>query len=498
MTSSEITSPRERTFFGHPRGLATLFFTELWERFSYYGMRGILILYLVNAIETGGMGLNDAKAGAIYGMYTAGVYLLALPGGWIADRILGQQRAVFAGGVIIAAGHFSMAIPTTFTFFAGLMLIVVGTGLLKPNVSAMVGDLYPDGGARGAARRDAGFSIYYMGINVGALIGPLVVGFLGENINWHLGFSAAGVGMVLGLVQYKVGLKYLGEAGHLQPEVRDGVSQAKQRLLMGIGVTVGLVIVLALMQNMGAIALDLVRVAQGTGVFIVSLAILYFAYLLVLGGLTPAEKKRVVYIFILFLGAAMFWSGFEQAGSSLNLFAERLTDRTVFGFEAPASWLQSVNPLFIIILAPVAGSLWVWLGERSPSIPVKFGSGLALLGVGFFVLAWGASYTGGGQLVSPTWLIVTYFFHTVGELALSPVGLSSVTKLSPPRLVGQMMGIWFMGTALGNLIAGLVAGRMESLPVEKIFSTVGMIAVGTGLLFFVFSRPVKRLASDVS
>ena len=217
-----MTSPRERTFFGHPRGLATLFFTELWERFSYYGMRGILILYLVNAIETGGMGLNDAKAGAIYGMYTAGVYLLALPGGWIADRILGQQRAVFAGGVIIAAGHFSMAIPTTFTFFAGLMLIVVGTGLLKPNVSAMVGDLYPDGGAR----RDAGFSIYYMGINVGALVGPLIVGFLGENINWHLGFSAAGVGMVLGLVQYKVGLKYLGEAGHLRSEVRDGVSQA--------------------------------------------------------------------------------------------------------------------------------------------------------------------------------------------------------------------------------------------------------------------------------
>ncbi|MEE9533308.1 MAG: peptide MFS transporter, partial [Acidimicrobiia bacterium] len=281
MTSSDRWSQNEPTFFGHPRGLATLFFTEFWERFSYYGMRGILILYLINAIETGGMGLNAAKAGAIYGMYTAGVYLLALPGGWIADRILGQQRAVFTGGVIIAAGHFSMAIPTTFSFFVGLMLIVVGTGLLKPNVSAIVGDLYPDGGAR----RDAGFSIFYMGINVGALVGPLVVGFLGENINWHLGFSAAGVGMVLGLVQYKMGLKYLGDAGHLDAEVRDGVSQAKQRLVMGIGVTVGLVVVLALMQSMGAIALDLERVAQGTGVFIVSLAVLYFAYLLVLGDL---------------------------------------------------------------------------------------------------------------------------------------------------------------------------------------------------------------------
>jgi POT family proton-dependent oligopeptide transporter len=484
-----MTSPA--TFFGHPRGLATLFFTEFWERFSYYGMRGILVLYLVN--EVNGMALSDVQAGAIYGMYTAGVYLLALPGGWIADRLIGQQRAVFVGGMIIAAGHFSMAIPSSATFFLGLGLIVIGTGLLKPNVSAIVGDLYPEGGAR----RDAGFSLFYMGINAGALVGPLLVGFLGENINWHLGFSAAGVGMVLGLIQYKMGLGYLGDAGHMRESQVSGVPQARRQLMTGIGVTVAVTALIMIMQSAGVLSLNLESMANATGVIIVTLAVLYFAYVLMFGGLDLSEKKRVVFIFFLFLGSALFWSGFEQAGSSLNLFAERLTDRNVFGLEAPASWLQSINPLFIIILAPVAGALWVKLGDRDPSIPVKFGAGLTLLGLGFLVLAWGATYTDGGNLVSPAWLVVTYFLHTSGELALSPVGLSSVTKLSPPRLVGQMMGIWFMGTALGNLIAGLVGGRMETLPVTQIFLTVGMFVIGSGVLFFIFSRPIKNLASDV-
>jgi len=486
-------SPADQKFFGHPRGLATLFFTELWERFSYYGMRGILVLFMVNAIETGGMGLTDVKAGAIYGMYTAGVYLLCLPGGWIADRLIGQQRAVFMGGVIIAMGHFSMAIPSSPTFFAGLILIVIGTGLLKPNVSAIVGDLYPESGAR----RDAGFSIFYMGINIGAFAGPLVVGYLGENINWHLGFSAAGIGMLLGLVQYRLGRGYLGNAGQLRTGVSETMQQARRVLLMGIGVVVVLVAIVALLQQTGVTAFALEEVAQATGAIIVTIAVIYFVYLTSLGGLDTAEKKRIAYIFLLFLGSAMFWSGFEQAGSSLNLFAERLTDRVVFGWEAPASWLQSVNPLFIIIFAPVVGSLWVWLRDRQPSIPVKFASGLTLLGCGFLVLAWGATYAKNGNLVSPAWLVVTYFLHTVGELALSPVGLSSVTKLAPARLVGQMMGVWFMGTALGNLVAGLVGGRMQSMPVEQIFTTVGLTVIGGGLLFFIFTRPIKRLAPDV-
>ncbi len=386
-----------------------------------------------------------------------------------------------------------MAIPSSTTFFIGLGLIVIGTGLLKPNVSAIVGELYPEGGAR----RDAGFSVFYMGINAGALVGPLLVGFLGETINWHLGFSAAGVGMVLGLIQYKMGLGYLDGAGHIRESQVSGIPQARRQLTIGVGVTVAIMALIMIMQSAGVVSLNLEAMAQATGVIVVALAVLYFAYVLMFGGLDPSEKKRVVFIFFLFLGSALFWSGFEQAGSSLNLFAERLTDRNVFGMEAPASWLQSINPLFIIILAPVAGALWVKLGDRDPSIPVKFGAGLTLLGVGFLVLAWGATYTGGGNLVSPGWLVVTYFLHTSGELALSPVGLSSVTKLSPPRLVGQMMGIWFMGTALGNLIAGLVGGRMETLPVTQIFLTVGMFVIGSGVLFFIFSRPIKNLASDV-
>lgn len=490
---STLASPMEKKFFGHPRGLATLFFTELWERFSYYGMRGILVLYMVATIQEGGLGWNDSKAGAIYGLYTAGVYLLALPGGWIADRLIGQQRSVFLGGCIIALGHFSLAVPHTAGFFTGLVLIIMGTGLLKPNVSAIVGDLYPESGAR----RDAGFSIFYMGINIGAWIGPFIVGFLGENINWHLGFGAAGVGMVLGLVQYQLGTKYLGNAGQLREEVLDGVALAKQRFLVGVAVTVGVFAVLTAMQLLGSVNLTFEGVAVGTGVFIVSLAVLYFLSLLGFGDLDLGEKKRVIYIFFLFLGSALFWSGFEQAGSSLNLFAERLTDRVVFGWEAPASWLQSVNPLFIIILAPIVGQLWIVLQDHEPSIPVKFGAGLTLLGAGFFVLAWGATYAVDGNLVSPAWLVVTYFLHTVGELALSPVGLSSVTKLAPSRLVGQMMGVWFMGTALGNLIAGLVAGRMETMPVQQIFFTVGMTVLGGGVLFFLFSQLIKKLAPTV-
>ena len=483
----------EKQFFGHPRGLSTLFFTEMWERFSYYGMRGLLVLFLVNALENGGMGLTDGTAAAIYGMYTAGVYLFALPGGWMADRLLGKRQAVFIGGIIIAAGHFSMAVPSSNFFFLGLILIVLGTGLLKPNVSAIVGDLYPDGGAR----RDAGFSLFYMGINIGALLGPLLVGYLGENISWHLGFSAAGIGMILGLIQYKMGEKYLGSAGLLSEEARGRTGAAWKTFFMGIGVVGVLAAVLFGLSSTGTLALTLEGAAQATGVIIVSLAIIYFVTALLFFGLDGDEKKRVMLIFILFIGSAMFWSGFEQAGSSMNLFAERLTDRVVFGWEAPASWLQSINPLFIILLAPVAGSLWVRLGDRDPSIPTKFGIGLALLGIGFLVLAWASVSASDDNRVTPVWLVMTYFLHTCGELALSPVGLSSVTKLSPPRLVGQMMGIWFMGTALGNLIAGLVAGQFERLPLVQLFGAVGALAIGSGLIFLVLKGPISRLAGDV-
>ena len=488
---SSQTPAAQKQWFGHPRGLSTLFFTEMWERFSYYGMRGLLLLFLVASVQTGGFGLTDRTGAAIYGLYVGFVYLMALPGGWVADRILGQRRAVFVGGCFIAAGHFSMALPTVPSFYMGLVLIVIGTGLLKPNVSAMVADLYPEGGSR----RDAGFSVFYSGINVGAMIGPLVCGFLGEKINWHLGFSAAGVGMVLGLIQYRFGGKYLGTAGLRRADPAQSVADraAVRKLAIGVAVVVGIALLAAALQLTGILRLTLYGVAKGAGFFMLGLAIVYFASVLLWGRLTSGEKKRIVVLFVFFMAAVMFWAGFEQAGSSLNLFADRMTQRVIFGWEMPTSFLQSVNSIFIILLAPVFGMLWVRLGRRQPSTPAKMGFGLVFLAIGFLVLAWGASLAAGGLRVSMMWLIITYLLHTAGELCLSPVGLSSVTKLAPKRLVGQMMGTWFMGTALGNLIAGLAAGGFQGMGVAELFSSVAKVTGVAGVVLLLFSRALRRL-----
>lgn len=465
----------------------------MWERFSYYGMRALLVLFMTDVVAHGGLGMTVVTATALYGLYTFAVYAVALPGGWIADRLTGQRQAVLIGGVIIAVGHLTLAIPTLSAFYLGLALIVVGTGLLKPSVSAMVADLYPEGGAR----RDAGFSIFYMGINVGALAGPLVCGTLGERVNWHLGFSAAGVGMIFGVVQYVRGWRHLGDAGLLRQQDGDDRVSALRSFWWGTGVVVALVVVVTWLQRSGVFAFSILDVAQATGATIAALVILYFAYIFVFGRLSQDERRRVAVIPVLFVAAAVFWSGYEQTGSSLTLFADGLTNRMVLGLEVPTTWLQSVNPLFIILLAPVVGALWVRLGSKNPSIPAKFTYGLLLLGLGFLVLAWGATFTTDGALVSPMWLVVTYFFHTVGELCLSPVGLSSITKLSPKRLVGQMMGIWFMATALGSLFAGLVAGLVESLALPQLFGAVGLIVIGGGAVMLLASGPVRRLAGDI-
>ncbi len=483
------TPDAQKQWFGHPRGLSTLFFTEMWERFSYYGMRGLLILFLVASVKSGGFGMTDQSAAAIYGLYVGLVYLMALPGGWVADRLIGHRRAVFVGGCFIAAGHFSMAIPIVPTFYLGLCLIIIGTGLLKPNVSTMVGDLYPESGAR----RDAGFSVFYSGINLGAFVGPLICGYLGERVNWHFGFSAAGVGMILGLVQYQMGGKYLRGAG-LRRDVNPAADRRSWRhLFVGLAVVAAVLIGAVLLQGAGLLHLTLAGVAQGTGFFMLALAFVYFGSILLFGNLTVPEKKRIFVIFVFFLAAVLFWAGYEQAGSSLNLFAERLTNLKVGSWDMPASWLQSVNPIFIILLSPVFGWLWLKWGSRAPSTPAKMGYGLAMLAIGFFVLAWGASYTQGGAKVSMMWLIVTYFFHTTGELCLSPVGLSSVTKLAPRRLVGQMMGTWFMGTALGNLIAGLAAGGFAGMTVGELFAAVGKVTGVAGVVLLLFSRPLRKL-----
>lgn len=480
-------------FGEHPKGLQVLFMTEMWERFSYYGMRAILVLFMTAAVLSGGLEFDLPTAMAIYGLYTFGVYAMALPGGWVADRLVGQQNAVLMGGILIAAGNFALAVPGMVTFYLGLMLVIFGTGLLKPNVSAIVGDLYPEGGAR----RDAGFSIFYMGINVGAILGQIIVGYVGEKVNWHFGFLAAGIAMSLGVVQFLTRKKILGDAGIIKGEEAQSDMRAKafRQFLMGVGFVI--IIVVGLMfYYQSTNSFDIVSFAQGTGYILLAIAILYFLAIIVFACKDNTERKRVGMIAVLFLGAIAFFGGFEQAGSSMNIFARDLTDRMVLGWELPASWLQNINPIFIVILAPVVGALWVRLGSKNPSIPVKFGLGLILLGAGFFVLAWGSTFIQDGK-VSPMWLIVTYFFHTVGELCLSPVGLSSVTKLSPQRLVGQMMGTWFLGAALGNLIAGLVAGYIESFPHEILFSVVAGFVIFFGLFFMLLKKPIENLAGGI-
>src|SRR5688572_8329972 len=440
----------DRGFFGHPSGLSTLFFTEMWERFSYYGMRAILTLYMTKTFAEGGLGFDERYASVIYATYVSSVWYLPLVGGWLADRVLGARRAVLIGGIIIASGHFSMAINSQLTFFAGLILIACGTGLLKPNISAMVGQLYSDEDKR----RDAGFSIFYMGINLGAFLAPIIVGFLAQsswfrdtiaswgfnpNASWHWGFGAAGVGMTLGLVQYLLGQKRLVTIGDkpealkvsLQPEAKVGVDY--------------LTLILAIVGGVIGTALGMFFGDAGVLSALFPCVVGFFAgYLLgITRHLNGDELKRVLVIFILFLFSILFWMTYEQAGSSLTLFADRLTQTTFLGWEYPSSWFQSVPAIFVIILAPIIGAVWQSLGARQPSSPGKFTIGLFFAGIAFVVIAFASTLAGNGR-VSPMWLVTVYFLQTIGELCLSPVGLSTVTKLSPGRMVGLMMGVWFL------------------------------------------------------
>lgn len=464
---------------GHPRGLTTLFFTEMWERFSYYGMRALLILFMTATAAEGGLGFDAATAAAIYGMYTSAVYFMAIPGGWVADRLLGQRRAVLIGGVLIAMGHYSLAANVLPLFYAGLALIVLGTGLLKPNISTIVGQLY----SPGDQRRDAGFSIFYMGINLGAFVSPLVCGYLGQRIGWHWGFGAAGVGMTLGLVQYVLGDARMGDAGRLRER-----PQNAGKLWGGVAISVlALVVVFYLFWNYR----DFVMLFGTLGVF----------WWLMSQAENSVERKRIGAIIALFVFAALFWAGFEQAGSSLNLLADRLTRNEIFGWEFPSSFFQSVNPLLIIALAPVFAVVWTWLGPRQPSIPAKFFYGLLFLALGFLVVAIGSSFLPTGQAsgarISPMWLTVLYLLHTIGELCLSPVGLSAVTKLAPARLVGSMMGVWFLASAVGNFIGGRVAGLFETFPLPQLFGAVVLTTMASALVLLVILRPLRNLMGGV-
>ena len=427
-----------RRFFGaHPRGLPTLFFTEMWERFSYYGMRGFLILYMVHAL-----GFDDRHAGSVYGTYTGSVWLAAIVGGIVADRWLGHYRSVLVGGIIIALGHFTLALRALPFFYTGLGLIILGTGLLKPNVSALVGSLYEPGDER----RDAGFSIFYMGINLGALIGPIVAGYLAQQIDWHLGFACAGVGMVLGLVQYVVGRQ------RLEPGIARLAAQARPTAMRAIGRT---------------------------------------------SGLTPTDWKRMAAVVVFFLFATLFWGAYEQAGSTLNLFADRYVRLRLLGLKLYASWFVSIQALFVIVLAPAFAWLWLRLGPRQPSSPAKFAIALLFAGLAFLLLVPAGALAQGGAKVSPLWLVGAYFVEELGELSLSPVGLSIVTKLAPPRLVGFMLGVWFLSNALGNKLAGWTAGFMSSLPLPTLFGAIAVVCLVAALIMALLIRPVRSLMGGV-
>jgi POT family proton-dependent oligopeptide transporter len=498
----------DRSFFGHPRGLSTLFFTEMWERFSYYGLRPLLVLFMTAALADGGFGFDRPSASAIVGIYAASVYLASLPGGWIADRLLGLRRAIFLGAVLISLGHISIGLSAfahgKVPFFLGLILIVLGTGLLKPNISAIVGDLYPEGGAR----RDAGFSIFYMGINFGAFFGQLVTGILGEKVGWHWGFGAAGVGMLIGLFSYWMFAgRTLGSIGtepsrHADPEVQ---RRQERRVKLTVAIGLGVLALVVILAATGTITLSPQAIGKSMTYVLVGIAVVYFAYLFTAGDLTGDEKRRMAVIFVLFVFAAIFWGAFEQAPTSLNLFARDFTDRTILGFEVPALWFQSINSAFIIIFAPVFAALWVGMAKRGLELssPAKFALGLMLAGIGFALMvipANGIVSSGGAIKVSALWLTVSYFFQTLGELSLSPVGLSSMTKLSPRKYVGQMMGVWFLAASVGNLIAGLVGGsvdpeKLEQTPALFTWTAVALFAAAAlcGLLVI----PIRRMMREV-
>lgn len=480
----------DTNFFGHPGGLKTLFFTEMWERMSYYGMRALLVLFMTASIQEEGLAFTVASATAIYGLYTGAVYFMGLPGGWIADRLLGGQKAVWYGGFIIMCGHIVLAIPSNSTFYIGLILVVLGTGLLKPNISAMVGQLYSDDDTR----RDSGYTIYYMGINVGSIIGYTVCGWLQVNMGYHWAFGAAAVGMAVGLIQYRITNKNLNNVA-AEPTVAIS-PETKRKSWTGVGIfLVGLIVVTAL-TTMGVITINPVEVAKYVAGAFTLVFFLYFGGIYFMGELTDAEKKRMGALLLICIASACFWAGFEQAGSSLNLFGRDYTERMVGTFEIPPAWFQSANAFFIIVLSPFFAALWINLGKRmiDPSYGAKCAIGLIIMASGFIVMFFAAQIAASGMKVAPYWLVMTYFLHTVGELCLSPVALSAVSKLSPKRFAGQMMGVFVLTYSIGNVIAGLLAGNFDPSRLDEmpgLYMQISLFSIAIGIVALLVSLKTR-------
>lgn len=493
MTATKTPTPTRRgeyAFFGHPAGVATLFGTEMFERFSYYGMRALLVLYLSAPHDGGGLGLPLTTSIALYSVYNSAVYLAALPGGWIADRIMGGRRAVLYGGIVIMFGHIFLSVPGSFWAYLGLVFIAAGTGLLKPTISGLVGALYsPDD-----PRRDSGFSLFYLGINIGAFTAPLLTGFLAEHVNFHIAFLVAAIGMALSLVQYVFGWRWLGDIG-LSPAAPLSAPERRtvfRKSLLWLGLAAAALVV------HGAVVGGI-----GSGTIIDGMTILAFVVpVIILGRLTwrsslPAQETAKVRAFaFLFIGAAIFWMVYDQGGSVLSLFAEHNTNRHILGFVIPTGWFQSIGSLMIIILAPVFAAMWLRMGSRQPSTIVKFALGLLFTGASFALMALAAQAASGDRLVSPLWLVGVFALQTIGELLLSPVGLSATTRLAPAGLTSQFLGLWFLATAVGNAAAAQLSRLTEKLSGPSYFLVVGAMAFAAGLAFLLIRRGVTALMGE--
>ncbi len=487
---AEFSAPDTRGLGGHPRGLTNLFFAEMWERFSYYGMRALLILFMVAPIATGGMGMDQKSAAQIYGNYTMASYMVCILGGYIADNFIGERRAVLIGGFIITAGHYTLALNSTATFYGGLILVALGTGLLKPNISTLVGGLY----SSNDERRDAGFSLFYMGINLGAFAAPLVTGWLAQSEefrtlligwgldpahSWHWGFGAAGVGMTAGMWVYIRRIDWIKHIGN--PPAPGSHKPWAKLFFVAVG-TLALLGLMMLSDYEPRIAYIIYAIPVA--------GVIYFGIIL-----KDEDSRRLAAILIFFIAAIVFWAVYEQAGSSLTLFADELTRNEIGSWKFPSSYFQSVNAIFIVAVAPIFAWLWIWLGHRQPSTPFKFALGLGFMGLSFALMMPASQLTAAGR-VSPWWLVGVYFLQTLGEMCLSPVGLSTMTKLAPARLVGLVMGIWFLAMSLGNKLAGVIAEDFASTnpqALSNFFFQQTIVVAAATLALFLLTPWVRRL-----
>ncbi len=496
MTSNSL--EKQPQLFGHPVGLYVLFFTEMWERFSYYGMRAIFVLYLTATTigENPGLGWLEGDAISLYGWYTMFVYVASIPGGILADRYLGQRKTVMLGGALLVAGHSILAIEAMWAWYTGLILIVLGVGCLKPNISTMVGGLY----GKGDKRRDMGFYIFYMGINLGAAASALLVGYVGEEIGWHYGFGLAGIGMALGQVVYIYGQKYLTHVGNLVEKPKSEKGEGKNLIgdifkhtnsIIGFAVMIALAIIIYLTSGSVSYSLLVAGLAFAVGVGIV-----------VYNDGNQVEKDRILVTYLSFLIIITFWGAFEQAGGLMNIYADQKTDlHLTSSLEIPASWFQSVNAIFILMFATLVGSFWAWWrnrGKESSSL-FKMGIGVIIMGWGFLFMSMASkevTYDAAGEVLtksSMVWLLLAYLFHTIGELCASPVALSFITKLSPARWVAFMMGAYFAATGLGNKVAGLLGESAGELGEFNLFTGIAVFCTIIGILVIIMLKPLKRL-----